>query len=620
MKLAPFYLTLVLCLAASISAAERKWSDSSGHFSVTAELVSVADGKVTLKRSDGSAVTLPVSSLSKADQEFLWSILAAKKDVKNEKQKSDVEKIQGYWKLTGKRGYTRIWKFSKDTLEYGGVLDGVFEWDVATSFKLNESTTPKRMDTFDPDGDFPANKHLMIYSIEGDTLILNALNSQDGKTRPKTLAKKSNQDDDFYVYILTRLQPGDLKNQPNMPSLRKLKNTKIVPGSDLAKMQGQWKLVDNWKNGKSKREADYDVMQITKSAYYFGGLVEGKYLALTGGYLKLDETATPKRFHPNALDDDTVLNGWSLYSIDGDTLIWCMSIDQKPLKSFSKKGKEGDGLEIMVFTRMPLAERWAKRVYDDEPRPAENAAAKKPAGKPTAMLVGVRTVRDRAIVGAAWGSDSSRTEIHLWIKAPGRTLVRDDIVQLSQLAPIVDDQGNLLSTKKRLEAIDFYQRETRSPHTFSRPDGSGHILTFLVDAPARKATKIKQIKGRVEITTTGSQRIVFEKLSTLVGKPLEHKLLGDLRIVPELTVGDDGTDLTLHMTGKHHLVKYWHLEDGGRHVRASMQHEGRRHPTIKEVGRGYAARVSEKAALVLTVRTAGVKQVVDFEFTDVELP
>ena len=51
----------------------RTWTDSSGRFTVKAELVSAADGKVTLKRSDGHLVTLPASRLSTTDRKFVES-------------------------------------------------------------------------------------------------------------------------------------------------------------------------------------------------------------------------------------------------------------------------------------------------------------------------------------------------------------------------------------------------------------------------------------------------------------------------------------------------------------------------------------------------------------------
>ena len=62
----------MLWLAAVASAAEtRKWTDASGKFAIEAELVQVADGKVTLKRADGELVTVPIETLSAADQAFL---------------------------------------------------------------------------------------------------------------------------------------------------------------------------------------------------------------------------------------------------------------------------------------------------------------------------------------------------------------------------------------------------------------------------------------------------------------------------------------------------------------------------------------------------------------------
>jgi len=62
---------LSLCLAVSAQAEFRVWKDASGAHEIKAELVSVQGGKVTLKRENGTTVTLPVASLSKADQALL---------------------------------------------------------------------------------------------------------------------------------------------------------------------------------------------------------------------------------------------------------------------------------------------------------------------------------------------------------------------------------------------------------------------------------------------------------------------------------------------------------------------------------------------------------------------
>ncbi len=46
----------------------RTWTDSTGQFKVEAELIRVADGKVELKKADGTVIAVPLDRLSPADQ------------------------------------------------------------------------------------------------------------------------------------------------------------------------------------------------------------------------------------------------------------------------------------------------------------------------------------------------------------------------------------------------------------------------------------------------------------------------------------------------------------------------------------------------------------------------
>lgn len=62
----------VLLVAAPASA--RKWTDSTGTFSVEAELVEIKAGKVVLKKSTGSVIAVPISRLSEADQHYIESL------------------------------------------------------------------------------------------------------------------------------------------------------------------------------------------------------------------------------------------------------------------------------------------------------------------------------------------------------------------------------------------------------------------------------------------------------------------------------------------------------------------------------------------------------------------
>jgi mono/diheme cytochrome c family protein len=69
-SLAPL-MGIVLLLSGAASA--REWSDATGIFKVEGELVAVQAGTVTLKKADGSVVSVPLEKLSVADQEFVKS-------------------------------------------------------------------------------------------------------------------------------------------------------------------------------------------------------------------------------------------------------------------------------------------------------------------------------------------------------------------------------------------------------------------------------------------------------------------------------------------------------------------------------------------------------------------
>ncbi len=73
MKAFPLIVLLLSSLLWTPSATARTWTDSTGVFSLEAELVEVTDGKVRLKKADGKIVSLALDRLSEADREFLNS-------------------------------------------------------------------------------------------------------------------------------------------------------------------------------------------------------------------------------------------------------------------------------------------------------------------------------------------------------------------------------------------------------------------------------------------------------------------------------------------------------------------------------------------------------------------
>jgi thiol-disulfide isomerase/thioredoxin len=74
------------CLTCTSALADesRTWTDKSGKFSMTAELIAVQQGQVVLRRSDGQQLTVPVKSLSRADQDFLEGLTSPKSDGKSD--------------------------------------------------------------------------------------------------------------------------------------------------------------------------------------------------------------------------------------------------------------------------------------------------------------------------------------------------------------------------------------------------------------------------------------------------------------------------------------------------------------------------------------------------------
>jgi hypothetical protein len=70
-------LAVTLVLTARCCAETRTWTDKTGKFSTEAEFVSVENGFVKLKKTNGKTIKLELEKLSQADREFIESLSAA---------------------------------------------------------------------------------------------------------------------------------------------------------------------------------------------------------------------------------------------------------------------------------------------------------------------------------------------------------------------------------------------------------------------------------------------------------------------------------------------------------------------------------------------------------------
>ena len=71
MKTHAISLVIAMLLVCIAQAEVRKWTDTTGGYSVQAELVGVKEGKVQLRKADGRVISVALEKLSVADQEYV---------------------------------------------------------------------------------------------------------------------------------------------------------------------------------------------------------------------------------------------------------------------------------------------------------------------------------------------------------------------------------------------------------------------------------------------------------------------------------------------------------------------------------------------------------------------
>lgn len=98
-------LFVVLLISSSLHGQERNWSDNTGNFNVDAVLVGVEDDIVILRKSDDGELQVPLSRLSKNDQQFVqqWKMDEAKKSETSDSPTKDDWNADIKTKATGKR-------------------------------------------------------------------------------------------------------------------------------------------------------------------------------------------------------------------------------------------------------------------------------------------------------------------------------------------------------------------------------------------------------------------------------------------------------------------------------------------------------------------------------------
>ncbi|MBC8289942.1 MAG: hypothetical protein H8E37_06460 [Planctomycetes bacterium] len=233
----------------------------------------------------------------------------------------------------------------------------------------------------------------------------------------------------------------------------------------------------------------------------------------------------------------------------------------------------------------------------------------------------IRITRAR-VSGAAPNADLTKMKVSIWIDMHDAKS-ENYLVRFAKLDPIFDDTGKLLLSKQRLEDALPLRQETRTANIKVSDDRYGPVLTFVLEAPARGAAHIKSFKGRIEIFPTTAERISIANLPSLIGKPIKHNLLADLSVVPQIESNKeiDRTKVTLEITGRKDRLIAWAVRHDGEVLNRNGYSKSDPRKPVKVLGHGYDLfEPTQKTSLLLAVSKPGRKQVIDFEFSDLELP
>ena len=218
-------------------------------------------------------------------------------------------------------------------------------------------------------------------------------------------------------------------------------------------------------------------------------------------------------------------------------------------------------------------------------------------------------------------ADLTNMQLSMWIDVKDAK-ARTFLVRLVKLEPIVDDMGKVLSTDDRRRDILPLAKEVLASELKTSRDRNGPVVSLWLDAPSRGASQLKSLKGRFKVTPAGTETLELENLPSIVGKQVKHKLLTETNVmVKSIEWGDYSTDVTLEVTGQHDRLINWTVAQDGQPLTPASLSKSAAGDLVQISGKGFRRlRPNENTSLLITVATVGEKQVIDFEFTDIDLP
>jgi hypothetical protein len=201
-------------------------------------------------------------------------------------------------------------------------------------------------------------------------------------------------------------------------------------------------------------------------------------------------------------------------------------------------------------------------------------------------------------------------------------------VDFLELEPIYDDKGHCLYPGVRwgdTEALREQWHVCGGPQSevatdFRQPGNSGPLVDLLLKPPAWGATRLRRVKGVIEMSAGKWDDLTFRDLAGAAGKPLESPGLVGLQMTPSLRDETDGMAVVLRVVGVTSRLTRCSLEIDGEYA------ECERRPAKPISGgeeRSYLFRggtIDPRTELRMTVFIAAVSRRHTFDIQDVILP
>ena len=226
----------------------------------------------------------------------------------------------------------------------------------------------------------------------------------------------------------------------------------------------------------------------------------------------------------------------------------------------------------------------------------------------------IRISRSRAS-GQAKHADLTNMDVLLWLTSKAEP-PEYMLLQLTELDPIHDNTGKLLTTKQRLDALPFLKKDFRVNEYKTVGERNGPIIHLFIEAPAREATTIKSIKGKAVVSEVNSVRIDFKDLAAINKKTLEDPKLKDFKITVEIAVVEGDTELTLQVPPNHERLMWWGLVTNARRT-VPITSEAVSGDTLTKT---YGGDKTKGTFLGIVMGEPINSQEMHFHFKDIELP